>query len=74
MNSKQNKAEKRQDFQDDTFIKIESRLYSLLLIFQFKAHFLDIPLPQKPCPDARHMHSSLKDGNAITNVYHVDSK
>ena len=49
MNSKQNKAKKRiekkrKDIQDYTFINIESRLYSLLLNFQLKAHFLDTPL------------------------------
>ena len=45
MNSRQSKAKKRQYIQDYAFINIESRLYSLLLNFQFKAHFLDNPLP-----------------------------
>ena len=70
MNSKQNKAKKRiekkrKDIQDYTFINIESRLYSLLLNFQLKAHFLDT---QKSCPDARYLHSSFKNGNNITNI------
>ena len=45
MNSKRNKDKKIQDIQNYAFINIESCLYSLLLNFQFKAHFLDTPLP-----------------------------
>ena len=46
MYSKQNKAKKKQDIQDYTFMNIESRLYSLLSNFQFKAHFLESPSPK----------------------------
>ena len=46
MNSKRNKAKKRQGIQDHAIINIESRIYSLLLNFQFKEHFLSTPFPK----------------------------